>query len=203
MTPLSPRAPVRRNNTFSALGASLLAIGLATGLPAQAEQQAHAHGRLALDVAIDARTITIAMEAPLDNFLGFERAPRTEAERRQVAELVARLKRADGLFVPDPAAACSLSAVTLDSEVLGLDSSAASGQAHAAHSKASDDHAGHADIDARFTFACTHADRARYLDVPLLAAFKRIRSIDVQVAALQGQFKRRLTRSAPRLTWGK
>ncbi len=183
MTPLSPRAPARRNRYFPALGASLLAIGLATGLSVHAAQQAHSHGRLALDVAIDARTITIAMEAPLDNFLGFERAPRTDVERRQVADLVARLKRADDLFVPDPAAACSLSAVTLDSEVLGLDSSAASGQAQAAHGKAGDAHEGHADIEARFSFTCARADQARYLDVPLIAAFRRIRSIDVQVAA--------------------
>ena len=70
---------------------------------------------------------------------------------------------------------------------------------HAKH----EEHAEHADIDARFTFACTQADQARYLEVPLLTAFKRIRSIDVQLATAQGQFKRRLTPSASRLSWGK
>jgi hypothetical protein len=42
-------------------------------------QQPHSHGRLALEVAVDPQTITLTMEAPLDNFLGFERAPRTDA----------------------------------------------------------------------------------------------------------------------------
>ncbi len=205
MKPLSPRAPARPLRTFAPLGATLLAIALAASLPAQADQAAHTHGRLALDVAIDAGSITIAMEAPLDNFLGFERAPRTDAERRQVADLVARLRRADTLFVPDPAAGCRLSGVTLESQALGLDDGAASQQAGAAkdtHEK-HEEHEEHADIDARFTFACTKAEQARHLDVPMLAAFKRIRSIDVQLATAQGQFKRRLTRSASRLSWGK
>ena len=205
MKPLSPRAPARPPRTFPPIGAALLAIALAASLPAQADQAAHTHGRLALDVAVDAGSITIAMEAPLDNFLGFERAPRNAAERRQAADLVARLRRADTLFVPDPAAGCRLSGVTLASQVLGLDDDAASGQAGAAkdtHAK-HEEHAEHADIDARFTFACTQADQARYLEVPLLTAFKRIRSIDVQLATAQGQFKRRLTPSASRLSWGK
>ena len=70
---------------------------------------------------------------------------------------MARLRRADTLFVPDPAAGCRLSGVTLASQVLGLDDDAASGQAGAAkdtHAK-HEEHAEHADIDARFTFACT------------------------------------------------
>jgi hypothetical protein len=44
--------------------------------PAWSAGKAHEHGALKLDVAIEGNKLTIAMEAPLDNLLGFERAPR-------------------------------------------------------------------------------------------------------------------------------
>ena len=39
--------------------------------------QAHVHGAVQLEVALDGPTLSIALEAPLDSLLGFERAPRT------------------------------------------------------------------------------------------------------------------------------
>jgi hypothetical protein len=51
-------------------------------LAAQAQQQhAHVHGQMKLDVAIDGPTVVIDMESPLDNIVGFERAPKTDAEK--------------------------------------------------------------------------------------------------------------------------
>lgn len=178
--------------------ASLL---LAAGGAANAQQQAHTHGRIALDVAVTAQSITLEMEAPLDNFLGFERAPRTDAERRQVAAMVARLKAADTLFIPDPKAGCTLSQVKLDSAVLAIGDSAA--PAPAAAAKAGKDTVEHADIDIAITFTCTKAGEARFIDVKLFDAFKAVKAIDAQVASGQGQFKRSLSRNASTLRWGK
>ena len=50
-----------------------------------AAQHAHEHGRLRLAIAIDGEQLSIALEAPLDSLVGFERAPRTDAERRSAA----------------------------------------------------------------------------------------------------------------------
>lgn len=159
------------------------------------QQHAHTHGRLALDVAIDSQAITLTMEAPLDNFLGFERAPQTDAERKSVAAMIARLNAADTLFIPDPRAECRLSKVTLESAVLGLGDSAKGDTAPAQDE--------HADIDVSIVFACAKATLARQIDVKLFDAFKGTRNIDAQVASGQGQFKRSLNKAAPRLTWGR
>jgi len=171
--------------------------------PAHADQKPHTHGRLALDVAVDTQTITISMEAPLDNFLGFERAPRTEAERKQVDALVTQLNAADSLFLVDPKSNCTLSQVTLQSKVLGLDSTKPGATVALPRGTGNADGEGHADMDATFLFACASADQARFIDVKLFNAFKRIAAIDVQVAAGTGQFKRKLTRTNTRLGWGK
>ena len=155
-------------------------------------QHAHVHGQIRLDVAIDGPSVVIQMDAPLDNFVGFERAPRTAAETRAVEEAVAKLRAADALFAIDPAGNCKPGPVQLRAPVLGLgkDASAAS----------ADDHA---DLDATFAFNCTSAAAVKFIDIGLFTGFKGPRQIDAQIASPQGQFKRTLKRPNARLAWGK
>jgi hypothetical protein len=138
------------------------------------------------------------MESPLDNIIGFERAPKTDAEKKLVEEAVAQLRAADKLFIVDPAANCKLGPVDLRSGALGL------GNPDPAEP------VGHADLDATFSFNCTNAAAAKFIDLNLFGAFKGLRQIDSQIATAQGQFKRQLKRPAGaqaaqpvRLSWGK
>ncbi|MDZ4360430.1 MAG: DUF2796 domain-containing protein [Variovorax sp.] len=185
----------RMSSGFALTAAALFAVAT---FPAQAQQHAHVHGQLKLDVAIDGPTIVIAMESPLDNIVGFERAPKTDAEKKTVEAAIAQLRAADKLFTIDPAANCKLGPVDLRSGALGL------GNPDPAESS------GHADLDASFSFNCTQAAAAKFIDLNLFAAFKGARQIDVQIASAQGQFKRQLKRPSgaqaaqpSRLTLGK
>ena len=226
-----PSCPIPRGQ--ACLMVAVAAATLAVTVPGGAQQQAHTHGRLAMDVAVDARVITLQIESPLDGFLGFERAPRTDAERKQVSDMVASLNAADRLFLPDPAAGCKLSKVDLASAVLGLGSArkgkgagqgdgrrAGHGGGHDDHDHDHDegddhdhDHAAdkghghaegeHADIEVNITFTCATAAEARFIDVKLFEAYERIQTIDAQVASPQGQFKRTVKADAPRLSWGR
>lgn len=162
-----------------------IALACASGT-AWAAGKAHQHGVLKLDVAIEGNRLMIEMEAPLDNLLGFERAPRTEAERKAAAELLARLRSTDEaglLFVTDPAAQCSLRKTEVKAPVLEP----------GARSAAED---GHADLDASYEFSCANPGELRSLDVGLFEAYKRIQRIDVQVAGPTGQSKVALKRPA-------
>jgi len=186
-----------RRTTGLAIAAALLAA--APFLTAQAQQQhAHVHGQLKLDVAVDGPTVVIDMESPLDNIVGFERAPKTDAEKKIVEDAVAQLRAADKLFIVDPAANCKLGPVDLRSGALGLGNPDPS------------EPVGHADLDATFSFNCTNAAAAKFIDLNLFGAFKGLRQIDSQIATAQGQFKRQLKRPAgaqaaqpARLSWGK
>ena len=155
-------------------------------------QHAHVHGQVRLDVAIEGPTVVIQMEAPLDNFVGFERAPRNAVETQAVDEAVAKLRAADVLFAIDPAGNCKLGPVQLRAPVLGLgkDASAASS-------------GDHADLDATFAFNCASAAAVKFIDIGLFTAFKGPRQIDAQIASPQGQFKRTLKRPNVRLAWTK
>ncbi|MEJ8854094.1 DUF2796 domain-containing protein [Variovorax robiniae] len=172
-----------------AAAAPLLALCL---LNAQAQPgHAHVHGQVKLDVAIDVQAITIHVDAPLDSIVGFERAPRTDAERKTAQQALAQLRTAGKLFTIDPVAACTLSQVDLDAPALGF-GEARPGQA-----------AGHGDLEGNIVFECRSPVLARYIDVGLFDAFPAIRQIDVQIATPDGQYQRTLKRPSSRLSWGR
>ncbi len=175
----------RRARPCAALAACLLALPVLTW----AQGQAHQHGVLKLDIAVDARKLSLQMESPLDNLVGFERAPRNEVERQRVEAALAKLKAGQALFSIDPAAQCGLAKVELTSAVLKLG-------AVAPASKNSE----HADIDAVFEFECRDAARAAYIDVGLFDTFAGMKQIDVQMATPLGQRKQTLKRPAKRVT---
>jgi hypothetical protein len=97
---------------------------------------------LPLDVAVEPARIVLQLSSPLDNLLGFERAPRTDDERKQAAAVLDRLRKPD-LFQADPAAGCSLKSVSLSSTALKL-----------GNPDPAEEEAGHADIDGTFELAC-------------------------------------------------
>ena len=153
----------------------LLCAASAVLIPAAWAAKPHEHGAARLDIAVENRTVTIALESPLDRLLGFERAPRTAAERQAVEAMTATLQCCRTLFRIDPAAQCSVAKVALSSAVLKL------GDAAAANDKKDD---GHGDLDADFEFNCQAAPA--FVEVGLFAAFPRMARIEVQTATAQG-----------------
>jgi hypothetical protein len=178
---------------------AILLASVLTALPQAVQAQAHEHGAARLDVALEAATLSLQFEAPLEALFGFERAPRSATERQLVNAGIARLKAADGLFKLDAAAHCALKGVTLTSAALALGAATSSAPAKAANA-AETASAEHADLDATFEFECKDAAKLASIDVGLFEAFPRLQRIEVQVATPKGQFKRSLKRPANRIS---
>lgn len=166
-----------------------LALLLAAPLAALAQGHAHVHGVAKMDIAVQAKTITVNFETPLDNLVGFERAPRTDSERKRADEAVARLRAGDQLFVFDPAAGCKMARVDLTSAALKLGPAAAAAKD------------GHADLEGVWEFDCTDATLARHVDVGLFA-FKQLKRVQLQLALPKAQLKRELKRPNQRIVLG-
>ncbi len=173
--------------------AAALALVLLGGLnPARAEKAGHAHqhGAVTVSIGIEADTVTLLVEAPLDSLVGFEHAPRTAAQKRAAQALLARLRSPAGLFQPDAAAACQIGAFEVDGGVLEATGAAPSD--------------GHADLDATYTWTCASPQALRSLDLAgLMQAAPRIERVSAQIASPQGQFKAALKRPATVLRWGR
>lgn len=159
----------------------LLSMALAACAAVQAHKP-HQHGHASLALALDGRTLTVALDAPLDGFLGFERAPRSDAERQAAAALLARLREPASLFRPDAAAACKPAGVTVTAPVLEAGAKPGGGE--------------HADLEMEASFECANPQALRTLDVALFEAYPRLQRIDVQVAGPKGQQKVVLRRPA-------
>jgi hypothetical protein len=180
------RGGTGRAGTVTVMRTAVLAIALlaAAALPAAAAP--HAHGVARLDVAADAATLQITLASPLDNLLGFERAPRNDAERRRAQELVATLKAGATLWRIDPAARCSAAGVELQAPVLG--------EGAPAKPAVSD----HADLEATWSFACAGGTPA-WVETGLFGSFPRLQRLDAQIAGPRGQAQRTLRRNAARI----
>lgn len=164
------------------------------------EQHAHVHGKLNMDVAIDKQIISIFFESPMANFMGFEHAPRTSAERKKFTEVVTRLRNMETLVTIDPSGECKLTDVKLHSEELSLNTPSEKSET-LTKSKDSHSDSTHADINSVALFTCAKPKFARYIEVNMFDQFKGINSVSVQLATEKGQFKRTLSSGNRRLTW--
>lgn len=177
----------------------LLALACAAGL-AQAEG-AHQHGVARLELVADGATLTVTLDSPLDNLVGFERGPRTAAERAQVQAMAQRLHGGAALLQPVPAAGCTLKAVALASDVIDpallardAPATAGAGKPPAA--------GGHADLEASWTFDCRTPAALKGVALGgLFQAFPRLRQLDAAVAAPGVQRGFKIGPSKPQIAW--
>ncbi|WP_051258939.1 ZrgA family zinc uptake protein [Chitinibacter tainanensis] len=129
------------------------------------EHAAHVHGVAELDVAIDGRQVLITLESPADNLLGFEHAPKSEAEKAKFAAVKTLLNSPAELFVPDAAAQCKAAPaqVTLPTFNKGA----------------------HSDIEAEYRFDCASAPAN--IALPLWKNAAGLKKLTVNLATAQGQ----------------
>jgi len=172
----------------------LLAAGLSrpgAGLAQNAAPHApHQHGVIEIAVVLDGPSLSLSIDAPLDSLVGFEHAPRTEAEKRAAQDLLARLRATATLLTPDPAADCRPGPAEIDAGVLAPGAAASP--------------EGHADLEATYTWTCGKPAALRGIDLAgLMRAAPRITRVSAQVATPQGQFKASLQRPATLLRWGR
>lgn len=149
---------------------------LATLVPAAWASKAHEHGVAHVDIAVDAARLTIALSTPLDNLVGFERAPRTDAERRALEAALARLADA-ALWQPDVAAQCKAG----NAKVTPPSFDNVKGKP----AKADE----HADVEASVEFECAKPQELRNLGTQLFKALPRLKRAEVQIATPRGQAK--------------
>lgn len=158
----------------------------------------HAHGVAALEVSIEGDLLSIELEAPLHDLLGFERAPKYEKDLAKVREVAALLRAGDKLFAPAAAAGCVLSSVKLESDVIAPEllgekvPPAAKADAHGHE---------HADLDAHYQFKCAKPAELKRIEVNTFDSFKRLRFINAQLVVGKIQRATKLSAKSRTLSW--
>jgi hypothetical protein len=183
------------HRALAAIHALFFAATLALALPvtARGAEHAHVHGAVNLNVAVEGNRVTLLLEAPLDSLVGFEHAPRTAEQKQAVQRMFERFNTPQSLFGFAPAAQCTLTSASAESDALrtGAGEAAKGGEEHA-------------DLDGSFVFDCRQLKAIDSIDLSgLLAAFARINRIDAVVVTPGVQAKRVVKRPEAILRWGR
>lgn len=158
----------------------LLAVTLALScLQALAAGAPHRHGVVSLSATLEGQVLSLDLQAPLDSLLGFERAPRTAAERAGAAALLDQLDPGSLLFQANPEAGCVPTRADVKAAVLQGSMPPVGG---------------HADLEAAYQFRCERPEQLASIRHGLFGAFRRIQRIEVQFALPAGQGRRVLKR---------
>ncbi len=198
--------------TILLLGA---AVGWWTCVWAQAGEHAHhgahVHGIAHLNVALEGKNLYMEFVSPAANIVGFEHAPKTQAERDAVEAARNTLKNAEAVFKLPPAAGARL----VDADVASTAErdehhdgehahddekhhDEAAGKDHAHHD--ADEHKGetHSDFKAVYRFSCQNPDKLDTIEVRLFEQFPGIEEIDVQILTETKQTAVELTARNPK-----
>lgn len=149
--------------------------------PARAGK-AHEHGVARLNLVQDGAQWSVELQLPLDTLVGFERAPRTAAERQAAQAALARLRDPQALIrleVGAPAA-CAVGLVEVDAPVLEGKGPVESG---------------HADARVAIAFQCPESALPQRMDLPMFATFPRLKRVEAQAALQAGQRRYKLSPS--------
>ncbi|WP_447745350.1 DUF2796 domain-containing protein [Pseudomonas nicosulfuronedens] len=163
----------------------------------------HEHGVAQLNVALDGKTLELEMDSPAMNFVGFEHAATSDADKATVATVQAQLKQPLQLLGLPASAQCSVQSVELSSPLFG-DAPKAEDHDHEHADGDHDEHEGHqhADIDAHYQLTCAQPQELASLDfAPLFKRFPATQKIQVQLIGPSGQQGAELTAANPSLTF--
>jgi Protein of unknown function (DUF2796) len=162
------------------------------------QRGAHLHGKVVVNLALEGSVLALELDAPAINVIGFEHAPRTDAQKREVAAVDRWLASGVGVLGVPAAAGCVRRQVEYAPPTLGED---AHDHEHEHEHDAAAKGAGatHADYRARFTYACSSPAALSWADLWLVRRLKNVAEIELNLVTPQAQSQRTLGADVTRI----
>ncbi|HJU30553.1 MAG TPA: DUF2796 domain-containing protein [Hyphomicrobiaceae bacterium] len=156
------------------------------------EMGAHEHGRGTLNIALEGTRVSLELEVPAADIVGFERAARTRKEKAAVEKATAQLSAPLSLFAFPAAAACRVAEAKVEF--------GAGEPSHAGAGKADAHGEGHSEVQARYVLDCTGPANITGIEFGYFRTFAGAQKLDVNVVTGKGQNKFQVTRARPSLS---
>jgi hypothetical protein len=162
----------------------------------QRQLGAHVHGHGRLNIAIEGKKMSMELEVPGADIVGFEHEPSTAEQRAALAEAKARLAKASVLFAPEPKAGCQLEQTKVSTE---------SGHEHHDHgdkggaSSQEKEEAGHSEFHADYAFVCASPSRLTSMTFDYFKEFPNAQELDITIVSPKGQSSFEVKREKPSL----
>jgi hypothetical protein len=181
-------------------GAVLLFIALGTAMPtSEAEAQhrelgTHEHGRGTLNIAIEGTRVTMELEVPGSDIVGFEHAAKTNQQKAAMARAKTQLMKPLSLFVVPGGARCK----AIDAQV-ALKSGGDNHDKKAGKHATNDDEHGHSEFRVQYALECASPNNLTSIDFAYFRTFAAAQKLDVNVISSKGQTTFDVTRAKPRI----
>ncbi len=195
---------MRMMRTAWVLGAALAL----TALPAYAQEEhrhlgAHVHGHGRLNIAVEGKIVSMELEVPGADIVGFEHEPSTPEQKAALEK--AKAKLADGLllFTPVSSADCSLKNAKVAALAEHEDEHEHEHE-HEAHGSAdarNDEEAGHhhSEFHVEYSLECSSPSRLTAMTFDYFKAFPNAQELDIAVITPKGQSSFEVKRDKPSL----
>lgn len=159
---------------------------------------AHSHGDAELAIVLEGAMITVELETPLYNLLGFEHHPETAAQKAKVEMTEGQLQKGEELFVFNAEAKCNLISDSMTLEL--FDEEHEDDEHHDEHDEHDDDEHhdeqedSHKDVLLQYQYRCTKPSSLENVSVNLFEFFEDMSDIDVTYLGPSTQKQVSLTR---------
>ncbi len=140
---------------------------------------AHSHGVGSLELSVQAGKVSGSFEIPMESLLGHEHLPRTEAQKKAMANLQSALASADYFIALPAAAQCKQISLKASSSMF--------------EGKKSE----HSDLDIDFSFDCAQPAALTELRISLFSKHARLKSLKADMVGPKGQKSVTLTAKDP------
>ncbi|MGO9544822.1 MAG: DUF2796 domain-containing protein [Rhodomicrobium sp.] len=149
---------------------------------------AHVHGHGRLNIAVEGKTVSMELEVPGADIVGFEHEPSTPEQRSQVDEARARLANALVLFVPTEKAGCELDRVKVSTTAHEHEGEEAHHPAAAGpEGAAKEEGEHHSEFHAEYTLQCSSLSRLTSMNFEYFNAFPGAQELDITLISPKGQ----------------
>ena len=197
----------RRMQPATALAATFLACAaFAASDGENREHEAHEHGHGTLDIVVEGEELVIELRIPAVNVVGFEHAPKDDAEREAVRRALVPFADAASVLVVSAAAECeveeteaAIGSMVHEDEHEGdrqgdgdghdheKDRDETSGHAEHEESDADADTQAHSELRATYHFHCHAPERLDGIDVRVFEHLRDAEEIEVRVVTPTAQ----------------
>jgi hypothetical protein len=196
-----------------------LAASASIGSAQHRQADAHEHGRGTLNIAIEGARLSMELEAPGADIVGFEHKAKTEQQKAAIEKAEQQLMEGEALFQLPAAAGCTLetSSAVLEGEDHDHESKEHghkdhghkdSGHKHRGdkgdkHADAKADHdQEHSAFRAEYGFLCKAPAALASIVFDYFKVFAGAQKLDVTVITPKGQSKFEVSRTKPRIDLG-
>jgi predicted nucleotidyltransferase len=162
------KVDMKRFLTAASLGLFCMAAPFAFAQDKHAHA-AHSHGVGSLELSVQAGKVSGSFEIPMESLLGHEHLPRTEAQKKAMANLQSGLASADYFMALPAAAQCKQISLKASSSMF--------------EGKKSE----HSDLDIDVAFECAQPAALTELRIALFAKHPRLKSLKVDMVGPKGQ----------------